>query len=64
MNKEEILKKKLEVSRILFTSDVPINKAKIIGAFIEDLEKENTNLKQKLQQRDGVIEGARELKIK
>lgn len=37
---KEILEKKLQVSRILFKYNVPINDAKIIGTFIEELEQQ------------------------
>lgn len=39
MNKE-MLEKKMQVSRILFKYSVPINEAKIIGTFIEELEQQ------------------------
>lgn len=37
---KEILEKKMQVSRILFKYNVPINEAKIIGTFIEELEQQ------------------------
>ncbi len=55
MNKKEILGRKLKVSSILFTNNVPVNEAKIIGTFIEDFEKENTNFKQALNEIKEVI---------
>ena len=39
MNKE-MLEKKMQVSGILFKYNVPINEAKIIGTFIEELEQQ------------------------
>lgn len=38
MDKKEILKNKLNISAILFNNNVPVDEAKIIGTFIEDLE--------------------------
>lgn len=37
---KEIFVKKMQVSRILFKYNVPINEAKIIGTFIEELEQQ------------------------
>lgn len=37
---KEIFAKKMQVSRILFKNNVPINEAKIIGTFIEELEQQ------------------------
>ena len=42
---EEIKKKMLLVSAILFKNNVPINEAKEIGSFIENLQQENQRLK-------------------
>ena len=46
MNKEEITYKKLKVSAILFKNNVPIEDAKYIGVFIEELEQENKRLEE------------------
>ena len=43
MNKKQV-KKMLEVSRILFNNSVPVEEAKIIGGFIEQLQQENQQL--------------------
>ena len=40
MNRKEILKNKLNISAILFNNNVPVDEAKIIGTFIEDLEQQ------------------------
>lgn len=40
MNRKEILKSKLNISAILFNNNVPVDEAKIIGTFIEDLEQQ------------------------
>lgn len=40
MNRKEILKSKLNISAILFKNNVPVDEAKIIGTFIEDLEQQ------------------------
>ena len=37
---KEIFVKKMQVSRILLKYNVPINEAKIIGTFIEELEQQ------------------------
>jgi septal ring factor EnvC (AmiA/AmiB activator) len=50
MNKEEIIERKLDVSRILFMSNVPVHRAKIIANFIEDLDQENNQLKEQRQE--------------
>ena len=39
MTKQEINEKKLLVSAILFTNKVPVEDAKVIGSFIEELER-------------------------
>ena len=46
---EETKKKMLLVSAILFKNNVPVNEAKEIGSFIEELTKENQELKQELE---------------
>ena len=43
---KEILEKKMQVSRILFKYNVPINEAKIIGTFIEELEQQRKKQKE------------------
>jgi flagellar hook-basal body complex protein FliE len=68
---EEIKKKMLLVSAILFKNNVPVNEAKEIGSFIEELQQENQQLKEQLenasknytkyiQQRDNVLDEIRE----
>lgn len=52
MNKE-IFVKKMQVSGILFKYNVPINEAKIIGTFIEELE-------QQVKKQQEVIDEARQ----
>lgn len=46
---EEIKKKMLLVSAILFKNNVPVNEAKEIGSFIEELQQENQRLKDELE---------------
>ena len=48
---EEIKKKMLMVSAILYKSNVPIEEAKIIGHFIEQLQQENQQLKEQLEKK-------------
>lgn len=43
---EETKKKMLLVSAILFKHNVPIEEAKMIGSFIEELQQENQQLKE------------------
>lgn len=49
MSEEEILKSKLKVSAILFSYNVPVEEAKIIGTFIEELQQENSQLKEDIK---------------
>lgn len=49
MNKEQSMYA-IKVSSILFKNNVPVDEAKIVGSFIEKLCKENTNLKQALNE--------------
>lgn len=48
---EEIKKKMLMVSAILYKSNVPVEEAKIIGHFIEELQQENQQLKEQLEKK-------------
>lgn len=45
MNKEQSIKS-LQVSAILFKYNVPVNEARIIGSFIEELIQENQKQKE------------------
>ena len=56
MNKEEIIERKLDVSRILFMSNVPVHRAKIIADFIEDLDQENQLLHNKINKAIEILE--------
>ena len=49
MGREEINKNKLLVSAILFKHNVPVEDAKIIGTFIENLEQEINGLKDEIE---------------
>lgn len=53
---EEIKKKMLLISAILFKNNVPVNEAKEIGSFIEQLQQENINLKQKIDKAIEIFE--------
>lgn len=41
--------KMLEISKILFLNNVPVDSAKIVGSFIEELIQENQELKKQLE---------------
>lgn len=49
MNNTDIMCNKLKVSAILFKNNVPIDEAKFIGAFIENLEQEINGLKDEIE---------------
>ena len=44
--------KMLEISKILFLNNVPVDSAKIVGSFIEELIQENQSLKKQLKEKD------------
>ena len=48
--------KMLEISKILFLNNVPVDSAKIVGSFIEELIQENQSLKKQLKEKDVIID--------